>query len=157
MKRIPLIWQIVFAIALGVGLGFVLPTVAMRTLKTFNVLFAQILRFIVPLLILGLVTPAIADAGRGAGRLLVAVMAMSYVSTCLASFFGFACVTQLLPQKLLAEIPRQRRTCRRDIAAPHLRVGIFSRRHSAPYIVGFSVVKGLFLRMNRLLLPHLMK
>ena len=97
MKKIPLIWKIVIAIVLGVGLGFVLPDVGMRGLKTFNVLFAQILKFIVPLLILGLVTPAIADAGKGAGKLLVAVMLMSYFSTCAASFFGWSCATELLP------------------------------------------------------------
>ena len=94
---------IVIAIAAGVALGFVCMKcgaagdVAMRLLKTFNVFFGQILRFIVPLLILGLVTPAIADAGRGAGRLLLAVMVFSYVSTCIAALFGFFSAGALLP------------------------------------------------------------
>ena len=96
-KKIPLIWKIVIAIALGVGIGFVLPDVGMRLLKTFNVLFAQILKFIVPFLILGLVTPAIADAGKGAGKLLITVMLISYFSTCAAAFFGWGCATELLP------------------------------------------------------------
>ncbi len=97
MKRIPLIWRIVIAILLGVVLGYFLPSGGIRLLKTFNVLFAQVLKFIVPMLILGLVTPAITEAGSGAGRMLVAVMAMSYVSTCLAAFFGFGCSVELLP------------------------------------------------------------
>ena len=95
--------KIVVAIVVGVGLGFLCMRcgaagdVAMRALKTFNVLFGQVLRFIVPLLILGLVTPAIADAGKGAGRLLVSVMVFSYVSTCVAALFGYFSAGALLP------------------------------------------------------------
>lgn len=69
--------RIVLAIAGGVALGFALShggatgAVGLRILKTFNVLFAQILKFIVPLLILGLVTPSIADAGKGYGDLAI--------------------------------------------------------------------------------------
>ena len=105
MRRIKLglFGKIVVAIASGVLLGFlcahggVAGNVCVRTLKTFNVLFAQVLKFIVPLLILGLVTPAIADAGRGAGKLLLTVMLLSYFSTCLASFFAYFAAGGLLP------------------------------------------------------------
>ena len=97
MNRIPLIWRIVLAIALGILVGWVLPLPGMRVLKTFNVLFAQLLKFIVPLLILGLVTPAISSAGKGAGKMLALVMGLSYVSTCCAALFGFGCATRLLP------------------------------------------------------------
>ena len=88
-KKPGLFVKILFALALGVAFGFVLPEAGVRVLKTFNVLFAQILKFIVPLLILGLVTPAISDVGRGAGKMLLAVMAVSYLSTVAADrFFG---------------------------------------------------------------------
>ena len=63
-KGLGLFSRILIAIALGAALGFVLPDVGVRILKTFNVFFAQILKFIVPLLILGLVTPAIARGYR---------------------------------------------------------------------------------------------
>jgi len=101
--KIGMLGRIVLAILGGVALGFLLThlggvgAVGLRTLKTFNVLFAQILKFIVPLLILGLVTPSIADAGKGAGRLLLTVMVLSYASTCLASLFGYFASAQLLP------------------------------------------------------------
>lgn len=97
MNRIPLIWRIVLAIAFGVFVGWLLPLPVMRVLKTFNVLFAQLLKFIVPLLLLGLVTPAIASAGKGAGKMLALVMGLSYVSTCCAALFGYGCATRLLP------------------------------------------------------------
>ena len=95
--------RIIVAIACGVGLGCLFShcgaagDVGVRVLKTFNVLFSQVLKFIVPLLILGLVTPAIANAGKGAGKLLLFVMGFSYISTCLASFFAYFAAGQLLP------------------------------------------------------------
>lgn len=101
--RIGLIGRILLAMAAGVGLGFAFlhcgaaGDVGVRVFKTFNALFAQLLKFIVPLLILGLVTSAIADAGKGAGKLLVTVMIFSYVSTCAASIFAYFTAGHLLP------------------------------------------------------------
>ena len=95
--------RIVLAILGGVALGFAFMHLgamgdgAMRVFKTFNVLFAQVLKFIVPLLILGLVTPAIADAGKEAGKLLLTVMVASYLSTCAASIFAYFTAGELLP------------------------------------------------------------
>ena len=95
--------RILVAIACGVALGFLFAhcgaagDVCVRVLKTFNSLFSQLLKFIVPLLILGLVTPAISDVGKGAGAMLLAVMAMSYFSTVSAGLFGFGCAGWLLP------------------------------------------------------------
>ena len=99
MKKIKLglFGKIVIAILCGVALGYVLPVFGVRILKTFNVFFAQVLKFIVPLLILGLVTPAIAGVGRGAGKMLITVMLLSYLSTVLAAFFGWGCASELLP------------------------------------------------------------
>ena len=63
MKKIKLglFPKVVIAILLGSLLGIVAPDVLVRILKTFNVFFAQILKFIVPLLVLGLVTPSVAN------------------------------------------------------------------------------------------------
>ena len=101
--RIGLFGRIVIAILAGVALGYLFMhtgaagAVGVRVLKTFNVLFAQVLKFIVPLLIRGLVTPAIANAGKGAGKMLVFVMVFSYLSTCCASLFAYFSAGQLLP------------------------------------------------------------
>ena len=96
-RQIGIFWKIVIAILCGVAFGYVLPDWGVRVFKTFNVFFAQVLKFIVPLLILGLVTPAIAGVGRGAGRMLLTVMLLSYASTVLAAFFGWGCSAELLP------------------------------------------------------------
>lgn len=102
MKKIKLglFPKVLIAITLGSLLGLVAPDVLVRILKTFNVLFAQILKFVVPLLVLGLVTPSVANLGRGAGKMLVTVLALSYLSTVGASLFTYSIATNLLPQYL---------------------------------------------------------
>lgn len=102
MKKIKLglFPKVLIAIALGSLLGLIAPDVLVRILKTFNVLFAQILKFIVPLLVLGLVTPSVANLGKGAGRMLIAVMVISYLSTVGAGLFSYGCATELFPHYL---------------------------------------------------------
>lgn len=92
--------KVLIAIACGALLGLVAPDVLVRILKTFNVLFAQILKFIVPLLVLGLVTPSVANLGKGAGKMLVAVIVISYLSTVGAGLFSYGCANSLLPHYL---------------------------------------------------------
>lgn len=71
-----------------------------RVLKTFNVLFAQLLKFSVPLLVLGLVTPAVANLGKGAGKMLLFVIAVSYISTVGGALFSYGCATEFFPHIL---------------------------------------------------------
>ena len=73
-----------------------------RVLKTFNVLFAQFLKFTVPLLVLGLVTPAIANLGKGAGKMLIFVIVVSYISTVGGALFSYGCATEFFPHILKA-------------------------------------------------------
>ena len=55
MKKIKLglFPKVVIAIVIGALLGLILPDVVVRILKTFNVLFAQLLKFVVPLPVFG--------------------------------------------------------------------------------------------------------
>ena len=94
--------RVVRAIALGALLGLIMPEFLLRGLKTFNLLFAQLLKFVVPLLVLGLVTPAIAQLGRGAGKMLLTIVTLSYLSTVCAGFFAYECASSLLPHYLHA-------------------------------------------------------
>ena len=92
--------KVVIAIALGAVLGLFLPDVFIRIFKTFNLLFAHLLKFIIPLLVLGLVTPAIANLGKGAGKMLLFVIAISYLSTVCGALFSYGCATSLFPHFL---------------------------------------------------------
>ncbi|MBO5634414.1 MAG: dicarboxylate/amino acid:cation symporter [Bacteroidales bacterium] len=100
--RFGLFAKVIVAIVCGALLGLVAPDALVRVLKTFNVLFAQILKFIIPLLILGLVTPAIANVGKKAGKMLMAVIAIAYLSTICSGFFAHVCSSNLFPHYLQA-------------------------------------------------------
>lgn len=102
MKKIKLglFGKVLIAIALGAVLGLVLPDFMVRLLKTFNAIFAQLLKFVVPLLVLGLVTPAIANMGKGAGKLLLTVLIIAYCSTILSGFFAYGGSSLALPHYL---------------------------------------------------------
>lgn len=99
MKKIKLslFVKVLIAIVLGAVLGLVAPDVMVRIFKTFNILFAQLLKFIVPLLVLGLVTPAIYGLGKGAGKMLLIVVAVAYISTICAGLFAYGCSSAFLP------------------------------------------------------------
>ena len=66
MKKIHigLLPRIIIAIILGIAIGNFLPTPLVRLFVTFNSIFGEFLNFSIPLIILGLVTIAIADIGK---------------------------------------------------------------------------------------------
>ena len=97
MKKIGLLPRILIAIVLGVLLGNVLPEAWVRIFVTFNGLFSQFLGFLIPLIIIGLVAPAIADIGRAAGRLLLLTVGLAYADTIVAGLLAFATGTMLFP------------------------------------------------------------
>jgi len=81
--------RIAVAIVLGIALGAFMPTPVVRGVNTFVAAFDQFIKFMVPLIILGLVAPAIAETGRGAGRMLLITVAIAYGSTLFAGFLGY--------------------------------------------------------------------
>lgn len=76
-----LLIRILIAIALGIGAGFVLPEWAARIFATFNSIFSNFLNFVIPLLIVAFIAPAIADIGRRAGAMLGVTVAIAYAMT----------------------------------------------------------------------------
>ena len=86
--------------AMGVGalVGAFAPACVIRALNSFGSTFAQFIKFIVPFIIVGLVTPAIAEAGRSAGRMLLATIAIAYASTILSGVFAFSVADAVLPR-----------------------------------------------------------
>lgn len=95
--HVPLLARIVIAIALGIALGNILPEAAGRAFMTFNALFGQFLGFIIPLIIIGLVTPAIADLGRGAGTMLLATVLIAYFDSVASGFLSFLVSDNVFP------------------------------------------------------------
>ena len=97
MSRLPLLLRILIAIVLGIALGFVMPDIGVRIFNTFNSVFAQLLNFLIPLIIVGLVTSAIADVGRGAGKMLAITAGTAYLATVLSGLFSYGCSVSLFP------------------------------------------------------------
>lgn len=95
--RFPLLLKIVVAIVLGVLLGHVMPDFGVRLTNTFCALFDQLLRFLIPLIIVGLVTPAIAEVGNRAGKMLLVTVGMAYVFTVFSGLFAYIFSTTLFP------------------------------------------------------------
>ena len=56
---------------------------------TFNGIFSEFLGFIIPLIILGVVTPAIADIGKEAGKMLVVTTLIAYGATLFSGFLSY--------------------------------------------------------------------
>jgi len=100
--RIGLLPRILIAILLGVLLGNVLTLPWVRLFITFNSIFSQFLGFMIPLIIVGLVAPAIADIGSKVGRLLLWAVGLAYVDTILAGLLGYGVGSWLFPQMVEA-------------------------------------------------------
>jgi Na+/H+-dicarboxylate symporter len=81
--------KVIIAIALGILCSLFFPDWAAKAIATFNSLFSNFLGFIIPLLILGLVAPGIAEMGKGAGKLLLITVLLAYVSTVIAGYFSY--------------------------------------------------------------------
>lgn len=104
MKKLGLLPRIVIAIVMGVLLGNMLPEAWVRIFVTFNDLFSQFLGFLIPLIIIGLVTPAIADIGHSAGRLLLLTVGLAYADTIVAGLLAFVTGTMFFPMLIDTEV-----------------------------------------------------
>lgn len=107
LSKIPLLGRVVIAIILGIIIGLFAPVWFARIFATFNSLFGNFLSFIIPLIILGLITPAIGELGRGAGRLLALTALIAYLSTLFSGFFTFFSCQAVFPHILSEGIDTQ--------------------------------------------------
>lgn len=87
--RIPLLGRIAIAIVAGIAVGYVAPGWLAAAAATFNGVFGQFLGFMIPMIIVGFVVPAIADIGSRAGKLLVATALLAYGATFMAGLLSY--------------------------------------------------------------------
>ena len=95
-----LLTRILIAIALGVGLGMIVPEWIVRLFLTFNGIFSQFLGFAIPLIIVGLVAPAISDLGRGAGKMLLVTVLIAYGSTVFSGLCSYLTGAAIFPSMI---------------------------------------------------------
>ena len=99
-KKPTLLVQVLIAVALGVLFGQFLPDAIARLFVTFNGLFGNFLTFAIPLIIVGLIIPAIADLGKGAGRMLLLTAIMAYGFTLFSGFFTYFVCDPVFPSMI---------------------------------------------------------
>ena len=105
-----LIWvlvAIVLALVLGsvtIGDSHIMPSALGDVFVTFSTIFGQFLSFSIPLIIIGLVTPAIADLGKGAGHWLGLTAALAYASTMFAGFLTYGVCAYFFPKVLVGQL-----------------------------------------------------
>ena len=106
MKKfhIGLLPRIIIAIVLGIAAGTVSPSMPVRVFVTFNALFSEFLGFLIPLIIVGLVAPAIADIGKGAGRMLLATALLAYGATVFSGFMSYGVAQTVFPSLIHSSV-----------------------------------------------------
>lgn len=100
--KLGLLPKVLIAIALGILLGNWMPHWGIRIFVTFNDIFSQLLGFLVPLIILGLVAPAIADMGKRAGKMLLITIGFAYAATLISGFMSYGTSVGLFPMVINA-------------------------------------------------------
>ncbi|SIN67080.1 dicarboxylate/amino acid:cation symporter [Algoriphagus halophilus] len=99
-----LLFKVFIAIVLGIVFGLFLPESVNRIFATFNAFFGQFLNFAIPLIILGLIMPAISDLGKGAGKLLLLTAAIAYGSTLFSGFMSYFTSSTIFPSLLASHV-----------------------------------------------------
>lgn len=99
-----LLFKVFLAIVLGIVFGLYLPESINRIFTTFNAFFGQFLNFSIPLIIMGLIMPAISDLGKGAGKLLLLTAAIAYASTLFSGFMTYFAASGIFPQLLESHV-----------------------------------------------------
>lgn len=105
MKKLGLLPRLIIGIILGIIVGLIMNKTQSSIITkflgaiigTYTSLFGNLLKFIVPLIILGLITPGIADLGKKATKMLTFTTGLAYVSSIIAGFVAFAVGKVLIP------------------------------------------------------------
>lgn len=115
--------KIIVAIILGICLGMFTPETPVRIFVTFNGLFSEFLGFLIPLIIVGLVTPAIADIGKGAGKMLLVTAMLAYGATIFSGFLTYGVGESVFPS-LISDDLKLTQISQADGVKPYFTVAI---------------------------------
>ena len=121
--KIGLLARIVIAIILGIAIGTVFPAPLVRIFVTFNGIFSEFLNFSIPLIIVGLVTVAIADIGKGAGKMLLLTALIAYFATLFSGFLSYFTGVTVFPSLIEPGAPLEEVSAAQEIL-PYFSVSI---------------------------------
>ena len=105
MKRIlnSLLFKVFCGIVIGIVIGIFNIEWLNRLLLTFKGLFGNFLGFTIPLIMMGLIMPAISDLGKNSGKLLLITVAIAYAFTLFSGFSTYFVSDALFPSLLQGE------------------------------------------------------
>ena len=92
---------VLIAIVLGISMGYIFPDWITRIFVTFNSFFGQFISFCVPLIILALVSAAIAETSENAGRMLLMTLGLAYLSTVVAGIVSYTTSSWVFPHWII--------------------------------------------------------
>lgn len=104
LKSNGLLIKVILAIITGALLGSYTPESLTRIMVTFNSLFSNLLNYSIPLIIIGLVAPAIASIGQGAKKLLIITVVLAYGSTLFSGMFTYLVSDYAFPFVITPEL-----------------------------------------------------
>lgn len=87
--KINLLCKLILAIIIGIGIGLLKIVPLIRIMVTFSGIFGNFLQFVIPLIIIGFVTPGIGELGKKAGKILGITTLLAYVSTLYAGGLSY--------------------------------------------------------------------
>lgn len=101
-----LIPRIILAIIVGILIGQLsfIPPSLIRVLVTLSDLFSSFLNFVIPLMIVALITKGIADLTEGAGKLLGVTFMIAYSSTLVAGVIAYLVATTVFPSFITSDL-----------------------------------------------------
>ncbi|GAA1047688.1 dicarboxylate/amino acid:cation symporter [Rothia amarae] len=142
---------IIVAIILGLVCGQFFPTGLSRVFYTYNDIFSQFLKFAVPLIIVGLVIPAIGDLGRGAGKWLGLTAALAYASTIFSGVLTYIVCAWLFPSLLNPGTFSDVKASEESLAAAS---GYFTIEIAAPFEVMTALVLSFVIGIGLSIMPR---
>lgn len=99
---VSLILKLLAGLVLGALLGFVANEAVMDVVVSLRHIFGQIIFFLVPLVIVGFITPAIVRLGQNASKILVAAVCLAYASSLGAALFSMTSGYLVIPHLSIA-------------------------------------------------------
>ena len=104
-KKIGLVTRLIIGIVIGLLLGMVVPEFVIRALATAGAIFGSYLSYIIPLMIVSFVATGIGHlTSGGAGKLLLATVAIAYCSTIIAGTFAYTVDSAIFSSFITPEI-----------------------------------------------------
>lgn len=92
-----LLFKLIIAIAIGIFLGNIANEGAIQVISTIKNILSNLINYIVPIIILAFITPAIVSLNESAGKVLSLTLIICYLSSVGAALFSFIAGKAIIP------------------------------------------------------------